>query len=179
MSEDAIEQLTHSSHVYHGNKYPLVVLLDNFEVPMNVGSIFRIADALGIQKIYLTGSSLIPPNKNIKKTSRSTEKYVDFEYQSNSLELIETLKQKGFTIVSLEITSSSKDVSQVDFSQHDKVCLILGSENRGVDQSLLGASDFHIHIPMLGRNSSMNVAVACGIAIYEVEKSLIMSKATQ
>ncbi|NJN45322.1 MAG: RNA methyltransferase [Candidatus Competibacteraceae bacterium] len=80
------------------------------------------------------------------------------------------LKQTGYTIISLEITSNSIDIEKFSLSKDEKMCLILGSENQGVCERLLDASDAVIHIPMLGVNSSMNVATACSIAAYEITR---------
>ena len=163
-------QLNHSHHHAKENIYPVCFLAHDFDVPMNIGSLFRIADALGIEKIYLSGTSLVPPNSKLRKTSRATEKYVPFSYKNPPLDIIEKLKSEGYTIISLEITSSSIDVSELTLNGTEKICLILGSEKSGVSQELLNESDFTIHIPMLGENSSMNVATACSIAAYEITR---------
>ena len=147
-------------------------LVHDFDVPMNIGSLFRIADALGVEKIYLSGSSLIPPNSKIKKTSRSTEKYVPYHYEKDPLNIVGKLKSEGYIIISLEITSSSIDIGDIPISGSEKICLIPGSENYGVPQALLNRSDLTVHIPMLGQNSSMNVAAACSIATYEITRRL-------
>lgn len=169
-------QLDHSHHHPKVNKYPVCFLAHDIDVPMNIGSLFRIADALGIEKIYLSGSSPALPNSKTKKTSRSTEKYVPFSYEGSPLDLIKRLKSEGYTIISLEITSSSIDIRDLSLSSNEKVCLILGSENSGVCQQLLDVSDKTIHIPMLGRNSSMNVATACSIATFEIVRSITIPK---
>jgi len=146
---------------------------------MNVGSLFRIADALGIEKIYLSGTSMVPPNRKIKKTSRSTEKYVSYAYEKNPVRIIDSLKASGYTIVSLEITSVSIDIKNLAISKNEKICLVLGSENTGVNQTLLDLSDITFHIPMLGENSSMNVAMACSIAAFEIiRQQTLMMKVT-
>jgi len=163
-------QLNHSHHHADNKKYPVCFLAHDFDVPMNIGSLFRIADAFGIEKVYLSGSSLVPPNTKIRKTSRSTEKYVPFSYEKIPLDIIKKLKLEGYTIISLEITSSSIDISELPINGTEKICLILGSEKSGVCQELLNESDFSIHIPMVGRNSSMNVATACSIAVYEITR---------
>ena len=150
----------------------MVLVLDNFQVPANVGSIFRLADALGVDKLYLTGSTPVPPNRNIKKTSRSTEKFVSFEYVSDPLVAIAKLKQLSYQIVALEITDSSQPLAEVEFGQTEKIAVILGAESSGVSQALLDVSDYHVHIPMQGQNSSMNVAVACGIAVYQLIQAM-------
>lgn len=140
---------------------------------MNVGSLFRIADAFGIEKIYLSGASPSPPNSKIRKTSRATEKYVPFSYEDNALDLVRRLKRREYKIISLEITSLSTDIRDLSLSEKEKVCLILGSENSGVSQPLLDASDEIVHIPMVGVNSSMNVATACSIATFEIVKRFL------
>ena len=161
-------QLDHHHHQAKITKYPVCFLAHDIDVPMNIGSLFRIADALAVEKIYLSGSSPVPPNSKIKKTSRSTEKYVSFSYESDPFGLIIKLKSEGYTIVSLEITSSSIDIMDLSISSNEKICLILGAESTGVCQELLDVSDKTIHIPMLGENSSMNLASECSIATYEI-----------
>ncbi|MCB1935758.1 MAG: hypothetical protein KDF59_07435 [Nitrosomonas sp.] len=163
-------QLDHSAHEATSQKYPLCFLANDIDVPMNIGSFFRIADALGVEKIYLTGNSLVPPNQKIKKTSRSTEKYVPYAYEKDALSVVGNLRQSGYTIISLEITSNSIDIEDFSVSKEEKICLILGSENQGICESLLKVSDAAVHIPMLGVNSSMNVAAACSIATYEITR---------
>ncbi|AOE50477.1 TrmH family RNA methyltransferase [Kangiella sediminilitoris] len=159
-------QLEHHDHLGGNNKHPIRILVHDITVPMNVGSIFRISDALGVEKIYLSGNTPIPPNNKIRKTSRSTEKYVDYKTFVNPVELIEELKEDNYTIVALEITSDSIPIQELKLEKDTKICLILGSENSGVSEDLLSLADITTHIPMLGRNSSMNVATACGIAVY-------------
>ena len=166
------QQLDHSQHQRSGIKYPLCLLAHDIDVPMNIGSLFRIADALGVEKIHLTGSSPVPPNSKIKKTSRSTEKYVAFAYERDPLVVIAQLKQQGYKIVSLESTSHSIDIRELAIAATDKICLIVGAENEGICQPLLDASDITVHIPILGHNSSMNVANACAIATFEITRSL-------
>ncbi len=161
-------QSGHNQHHSIAIKYPLCFLGHDIDVPMNIGSLFRIADALGIEKIYLSGTSIVPPNRKIKKTSRSTEKYVPYSYEKNPVRIIESLKASGYTIISLEITSASIDIKNLAISKNEKICLVLGSENTGVNQTLLDLSDITIHVPMLGENSSMNVAMACSIAAFEI-----------
>lgn len=171
-------QLDHSHHHPSQKKYPISFLAHNIEVPMNVGSLFRIADALGIEKIYLSGSSPHPPNNKIRKTSRATEQFVPFDYTDDPINLIKQLKLEGYTIISLEITSSSIDVRKLGISNKEKICLILGSENMGVCQEFLDLSDKTVHIPMLGHCSSMNVATACSIITFEITRMFCHEKNT-
>lgn len=166
-------QLEHADHLENKNtkkkgNRQISLLAHNMTVPMNVGSLFRISDALGVEKIYVSGDTPTPPNNKIRKTSRSTEKYMPYETVENLVELINRLKEENHTIIALEITSDSIPLQELQLEKTQKVCLILGSENTGVSEDLLKLSDITTHIPMLGKNSSMNVATACGIAVYSL-----------
>jgi len=165
-------QLDHNSHKAKMQTHFFCLLAHNISSPENIGSLFRIADALGLEKIYLSGNSPIPPNPKIKKTSRSTEKYVPFEYLRDAFGIVSGLKKEGYIIISLEITSSSIDIRKIKIKSDEKICLILGSENEGINQDLLDISDHTVHIPMHGQNSSMNVATACAIACWEMMKGI-------
>jgi len=165
-------QLEHRQHQASAKKYPLCFVAHDVDVPMNIGSLFRVADALGVEKVYLTGKSLTPPNTKIKKTSRSAEKYVSYRYDKESVPVVTELKERGYKIVSLEITSTSETLEKLTVPDNGKVCLILGAEDKGVSQALLDLSDQTIHIPMLGANSSMNVATACAIAAYDITRKI-------
>jgi len=153
----------------------LCFLLDNMRSPFNVGSLFRIADALGVEKLWLTGQTITPPNDKIRKNSRATDKSVAYEYRANALSLIAELKLSGYKIVSLELTSESIPLNQLQQNQQN-ICLILGSENEGVAPELLAASDDIGMIPRQGQNESMNVATAAAIAAYQIKQLASISK---
>lgn len=163
-------QSNHNHHHAKNSTVPVCFLAHNIQTPMNIGSLFRIADALGVEKIYLSGNSPVPPDSKIRKTSRATENCVAYSYEENPLDIVKRLSLEGYTIISLEITSSSIDLNALSLSSDEKICLILGSERSGVCQELLDVSNITIHIPMMGINSSMNVASACSIATYEITK---------
>lgn len=169
-------QLTHEEHQQSGIKHPLSLIAKDINDPLNVGGLFRLSDALGIETLYLCGDTPTPPNAKIKKTSRSTEKDVAFEYQADAERLARMLKASGVLIVSLEITSSSIAINSEAFARTIRdsrpVCLVLGSENTGVCDTLLSLSDVTVHIPMQGANSSMNIVTATAIACFEITRML-------
>jgi len=171
VTQDNNIQLHHGDHVAMGGRRPLRFFLHDINDPANVGSIFRVADAFGVEAIHLSGSSPVPPHRKINKTSRSSDKYVDFHYEQEPLVCLQQLREQGYTLVCLEITSESQDIRRLTFSAGDKVCLILGNENTGVDARFLSLAEFTAHINMAGHNSSMNVAVACGVASYEITRN--------
>ncbi|MFL0805305.1 MAG: hypothetical protein K6L81_16460 [Agarilytica sp.] len=163
-------QLEHSHHdrAAKHNSCHLSLLLNDIELASNIGSLFRISDALGINHIYLCGSTSTPPNRKITKSSRSTEKYVPYSCENDAVALLTSLKQQGHLVVSLEISSHSIPLTQFIAPKDKAICLVIGSENEGVNQTLLNLSDQTVHIPMKGHNSSMNVANACAIAAYDI-----------
>ncbi len=161
-------QLEHRHHQPSHRTFRLRLLAHDIESPANVGSLFRLADALGVEEIHLTGRSVLPPNRKLSKTSRSTEAHVAFSHASDPAGVLLRLRASGYRIISLEITGNSIDIRQLAVAASDRICLVLGSERAGVAQSLLDLSDQVVHIPMHGGNSSMNVAMACAIATYEI-----------
>ncbi|MET0388524.1 MAG: TrmH family RNA methyltransferase [Polyangiales bacterium] len=163
-------QLTHAEQSRRALTFPITLIAHDVDAPVNVGSLFRLADALGSEKIYLTGSTQVPPNDKLRKASRASEQAVAYEYRPHALEVVQQLRAAGYGIVSLEITSGSSDIRSFDASRWERLALIVGAENRGVSQVLLDASDATVHIPMFGQNSSMNLATACGIALFELTR---------
>jgi tRNA G18 (ribose-2'-O)-methylase SpoU len=148
------------------------LVCDNVTNAANVGSLFRISDAFGIQKLILCGEHIVLGRKMLK-TSRSTEKIVDFEIQENALKIVTDLKNNGHQVISLEITDNSKPLHKYDINKTKPLVLIVGDENFGVSEYLLNLSDDIVHIEMFGQNSSMNVVQATNICLYEITKQLL------
>jgi len=165
-------QLNHAETHSEDAIFPLTILANNIEIAGNVGSLFRVADALGVEKLYLTGTTQTPPKYKIRKAARSTENHIPYEYEESPIAVIEHLKSIGYTIVALEITARSKNIREFSLTEKEKTCLIIGSENLGISEELLSLSDHHIHIPMYGKNSSMNVITSCAIAVHELIQHL-------
>ncbi|HKR76366.1 MAG TPA: TrmH family RNA methyltransferase [Rhodanobacter sp.] len=165
-------QLDHRAHQSAPAKHTLCLLAHDVRRPANVGSLFRIADALGVEKLFLTGRSCTPGHPKARKAARTTEQRVPFAQADDPLPVVAALKQAGYRIVSLEISSTSIDLARLPVAPGDRICLVLGNESAGVCQPLLDASDATVHIPMRGENSSMNVASACAIAAYVIAGKL-------
>lgn len=163
-------QLQHHEHKQSSaSKTAIYFLLHDIESPSNVGAIFRCADALGCQHIYLSGSTAAPPNRKLRKASRSAELYVSYSQHQNYQEVFEILNTSNIATVALELSLQSEAIA--DFNKQPDsmgICLIPGSENHGLDNELLNACEAAVHIPMRGKNSSMNLATACAIAAYQL-----------
>ncbi len=156
------------------NKFYLI--LHNIRSAYNVGSIFRTADGVGIEKIYLTGYSPTPADgsetyktkaqKMLAKTALDAEKNVSWEKFKNLNDLIKKLKKEKFKIVALE--QDKKSIDYKKFKPEFPLALIVGNEVKGLDKRILKKCDKIIEIPMRGKKNSLNVSVAAGIAGYEI-----------
>lgn len=165
-------QLTHYNTNFNQNTFSIILVCDNVTNAPNIGSLFRIADAFGIEKLILCGEN-IQLGRKTAKTSRATEKVVNYEINNSISTVIADLKSKNYQIISLEITDLSTPIHNVQFSIEHPIALIIGDENFGVSENILNISNEVIHINMFGQNSSMNVVQATNIALYEITKQLL------
>lgn len=150
-------------------KLPVYVILNSIRSSYNVGSIFRTSDGAMIEKLYLCGYTPHPPKKEILKTALGATDSVSWEYVKDILSVIKELKSKGIKICALELTENSKpyyELTKEDFP----LALVVGNEISGVSQEILDQCDLSIEIPQYGIKQSLNVAVAYGIAIFELRK---------
>ena len=145
------------------------VLLDNIRSAWNVGSIFRSADGFGFTHVYICGITPTPENDAVMKTSLGAEDNVTWSYHKDAVKLIRGLKKEGWQVWALEDHERAVHLSKsVDLDASYPVILILGNEKTGVDPGLLELADKIFYIPMQGKKSSFNVAIAFGIAAYQL-----------
>ena len=159
---------TGNSPVTTGERLGVIAaLLDNIRSAWNVGAIFRTADGLGVNKLYLCGITPTPVNESVCKTSLGAEKTTAWEYGRNALELAKILKNENCRLIALEQDSRAISIKEYQdpISDSRAPILILGNEVTGVDTGLLDLCDQIIHIPMHGKKRSLNVEVAFGIAV--------------
>lgn len=143
------------------------VALSNIRSLHNVGSIFRTADALSIDRVILGGYTGYPPRKEIAKTALGAQDWVPWERQYQLASYIRKLKGNGFSAVGLE--NNRKDtISLSDFVPTFPLVLVVGNEVRGISPTIEKEMDALIAIPMKGKKESLNVAVAFGIAAYHI-----------
>ena len=155
--------------VENATRAPLIVLVDNVRSLYNVGSIFRTSDGAMIEKLILAGFTPYPPRKEIEKTALGSTKSVPWEYTKHPTETIQKLKERGYKICCLELTDKSihyNDIKKTDFP----ICLVIGNEINGVSKEVIELCDLAIEIPMYGIKQSLNVAVAYGIAVFELAR---------
>ena len=165
-------QLEHSSSKFTKNKFPVVLVCDGVQSPANIGSLFRICDALGIIKIVFCNASINFSSTRLLRTSRNTHKKVDYSISSNSIEELDSLRQKGYKILALEITKNSIPIEEINTNKSDKIALVIGNEQFGISEEILNQISTSTHINMYGENSSMNVVQATSIALYSLINKL-------
>ncbi len=154
-------------------KNPITIILDNVLDTYNVGSIFRLADAIAAEKVILCGQTLTPPNSRIKKASINTWAWVSWEYCPTAREAVEKLKAQNpnIKIIAVEQDHRSKPFNTVFYEF--PLAIVVGNESYGVTKEVLDISDMIVEMPMWGINKSLNVMVSCGIILYKImEKSL-------
>lgn len=151
-----------------------IVVLDNLRSVHNVGSIFRTANALGVEKIYLCGTTPTPldakgnKRKDFNKVALGAEDILSWEYSESTLACVKKLKDEGVYILSLEQDMHSIDYKKVDVSGKEKIAFIVGAEVDGVAHDVIKISDAIVEIPMLGTKESLNVTIAFGVALYRI-----------
>ena len=164
--EEILEKRPSIEKVSSAPKHPFVVLLDNIRSLHNVGAIFRTADAVNLQHLYLCGITGWPPRDEIRKTSLGAEESVAWTYEKDAAKIITKLRQDGYQIVALEHTDKSNDYRTAIY-QHP-ICLIIGNEYMGIQEHIVSECDMAVEIPMFGVKQSLNVSVAFGVAAYEL-----------
>jgi 23S rRNA (guanosine2251-2'-O)-methyltransferase len=147
-----------------------VLILDNIRSVINVGAIFRTADAVGIDKVFLVGYTPAPVDRfgrdrqDFAKAALGAEKTVDWEQRESLPDLIKELRDQDFQIVALELDESAVDYKKVEVA--DNSAVIVGNEVDGISPEILKKVDVVAQIPMNGEKESLNVSVATGILVY-------------
>lgn len=151
-----------------------VVVLDNLRSVYNVGSIFRTANAVGIEKIYLCGTTPTPVDKkglrrkDFAKVALGAEDTVLWEYREETKSVLQDLHNKGVYIIGLEQAENSVDYKKVSVEGKGDVAFIVGNEVEGLTGDVIPLCDVIAEIPMIGTKESLNVTIAFGIGVYRI-----------
>lgn len=145
---------------------PVYFVLDRIIDTYNIGSLFRLADATGIAKVYLCGEMEYPPSSRIHKAAVGTEEWVPWEKKDSTLETIKELKAKGIQIVAVE--QSPKSISWKDFKPGFPCAVVAGCETGGMPEEVLDECDVIVELPMYGVNKSFNVWGSIAVITYKI-----------
>ena len=149
-------------------KLPVTVVLDNVRSEMNVGSVFRTADAFLIERIVLCGITPQPPKAEIHKTALGAEDAVDWQYYPTTLEAVDRLKQAGYTVCSVEQVHDSVSLDAFKPDPVGKLAIVMGNEVKGVSQEVVDASDYCVEIPQHGTKHSLNISCCAAIVMWHL-----------
>jgi len=151
-----------------------ILIIHNVRSVQNVGAMFRTADAAGIDKIYLTGYTPTPFDRfgrkrgDLAKSALGAEGFVKWESKKSLPALLRSLRWENFLIIGIEQAKDSIDYKNVKIK--NKNAFIVGAEVTGIPKNILEKCDIVAEIPMHGKKESLNVSVACGIAIFRMLK---------
>lgn len=150
-------------------KFPITWILDNVRSGLNVGSIFRSADAFGMEHIICVGYTPTPPHREVLKTALGSAQTVSWSHQENITSCIEQLKAHGYRIFALEQVKGSVPLHDFFYGE-GPIAVIVGNEVSGVSQEALDSCDGCIEIEQYGTKHSLNVAVSTGIAMFALRQ---------
>lgn len=148
------------------------LILHNIRSVQNVGAIFRTCDAIGIDKIILSGYTPTPLDRfgrvrsDVAKTALGAEKTVPWEYYKTITPVLKRFKKEGYEIVAVE--QSSRSIDYKKYKQKGDVAILMGTEVSGISPATLKKCDVVIELPMKGDKESLNVSVTAGIVLYRL-----------
>lgn len=159
---------------------PIYIVLDNVLDTYNIGSIFRLADAVAAREIILCGDSETPPSSRIHKAAVGTEEWVPWQYVSTAVEAIAKLKNQNSKLKVIAVEQNPRAIPLQQMTMNDyrmttndgAMALVVGHETEGVSQEALDLADVIVEIPMFGVNKSLNVVVSTGIVLYKLQELL-------
>ncbi len=151
------------------NKRNIIVVANRVRSLYNVGSFFRTCAGIGAEKIYLVGYTATPKTQPIRlaKTALGAEETIVWEHSKTITPIIKKLKKSGYEIIGLE-ERRGVSLDYRAWKPKDKVVIILGNEVKGLSPSILNQCDKVVHLPMLGKKKSLNVAVSFGAIGYYI-----------
>jgi tRNA G18 (ribose-2'-O)-methylase SpoU len=154
---------------------PITIILDDVLDTYNIGSIFRLADAVSAEKVYLCGLTQTPPNSRIKKASVNTWSWVPWEYKETAVAAIDAYRASTPTGKIIAVEQDTRSMSYYDAVWQFPVAIVVGNESTGVHKETLAYVDTIVELPMFGINTSMNVMVTTAIVLFDIIKQTRLS----
>lgn len=157
---DLIDEAKKSAH-------PLLLLLDSIQDPHNLGAILRTAECAGVDGVIVTTNQSSPITETVEKISAGAVSYVKVCRVTNLVQTMNILKEEGFWTVGTSL-NNSKNYSEMDYKM--PVALVMGNEEKGIRKLVAETCDFLVKIPMQGKVDSLNVSVATGVLLFEINR---------
>lgn len=151
---------------------PIYLVLDNVLDTYNIGSLFRLADAIAAEKLYICGESDYPPSTRIHKAAVGTEEWVPWEKTSSTAETVRQLSAKGVYIIAIEQDKKAVSWKLIPDKLKFPCALVCGHETNGISKEVLDTSDIIVELPQFGINKSFNVWGATAVVAYKILENL-------
>lgn len=153
-------------------KLPVVLVLDNVRSGLNVGSVFRTADAFAVERVILCGITAQPPHREILKTALGSTESVLWSYAGDTQDAVQALRASGYLVYAVEQTNRKVWLQVFQPEAGKRYAFVFGNEVDGVGDAVLQRCDGAVEIPQFGTKHSLNIAVAAGIVVWEVARKI-------
>ncbi len=143
----------------------LFIILDSLEDPHNLGAILRSADAFKVDAVIIPKNRSVKLNSTVAKVSSGAIEYVKVIEVTNLTQTIKKLKKNGFWVVGTD-ANTDQTIHEIDIDTN--LCVVIGSEGKGIGRLVKENCDYVVKIPMSGHLNSLNASVSAALVIYEI-----------
>jgi len=147
-----------------GWRLPVVIILDRLRSAFNVGNIFRLAEATGVEKIVTCGYTATPPHEKLQKTARGCDALVPCEHADTAAAAVAACKAAGYTVYAVETVAGAAPVWTAEL--RFPLAFVLGNEALGVAPDTLALCDAAVALPCFGTKNSVNVGNCAAVVLY-------------
>jgi 23S rRNA (guanosine2251-2'-O)-methyltransferase len=158
--EESVERILSNAKIA-----PLILLLDGLTDVRNFGAVLRTAESSGVDLVVLPQQGMAPLNRDAIKTSQGAAFSIPMAKVAHIKDAVRYLQSSGIKVFA---ASEKSEISLYASDLTEGIAIILGSEERGINPSVLKMVDHSICLPQRGQIASLNVSVACGVILYEV-----------
>ena len=171
------EKTTHSKYLFKNKSlpkdyFPPIIVGYKIKTPENIGNIIRIADNIGCKEVFFIKDKEEIRESKIKKTASSSYNSIKWNFYSN--EELEKIIPKDYAWIAIETSNDSENIYQSKLPV--KCAFFVGNEINGIDLDVLNKCDKTVHIPLVGKNTSMNVSHALAVAVFEWQRQILHCK---
>lgn len=149
---------------------PVTVVLDCLRSAYNVGNVFRVAEALRVDRVVTAGYTATPPHAKLQKTARGCDSLVSCHHRQSACQALAELKESGYTVYGVETVDQADSIWSVQLKF--PAAFVLGNEALGLGEDTMEACDAFIYLPMFGSKNSINVGNAGAVVLYEAARQI-------
>jgi 23S rRNA (guanosine2251-2'-O)-methyltransferase len=167
----SFEELLNGVEITQENPYPRILAVDSVQDPRNLGAILRSALAAGFTSVVLTRERSVPLTGTVARTSAGAISHLRICQVVNLAETLKVLQQNRVWVFGTVADPSAMSLYNVDFSL--PLCLVVGSEGKGIRPLVQKQCDQLVTIPMSGNFNSLNASVAAAVTMFEIDRQQI------